>query len=106
MWLYLIWGYYPNATFAPGEVQARFDPKANTVRIALPQWTARPGSGMGMDWARHRDPKDHWIYVGCRVQLKELAPGEYSFEIFERDPKALPQDAPRILKSGRFTLVR
>jgi len=106
VWLNLIWGYYPNPTFMVGEIQARFDPKMGTVRIVLPDWTARPGYGIGMDWAFERDARDSWKYVGCRVQLKDLAPGEYSFEIAEKDPKALAGEKARVLTTGRFALVR
>jgi len=105
-WLYLIWGYYPNPTFLVGEVQARFDPRTATIRIVLPDWTARPSSGIGLDWSRYRDSKDRWRYVGCRIQLKDLEAGDYSFEIAERDPKALPGEKLRNLTTGQFKLAR
>jgi hypothetical protein len=102
--LYLLLGHYPNPTLDATLIVAVFDKAKGVVRVTFPQWSARPGSGIGMDWAvgGHRSG----TFLGFRVLLQDLPPGDYSVEVFETVREKDREASPKELSTGKFTLGR
>ena len=100
--LHLFWTHDASPTQHLGQTDAVYDPKTRRVRVTLRTWESRPGPGIGMDRGLERmDPRARYEF---RVSLKDLAPGEHAYEVFEESRRESGAATTRLLSSGSIKL--
>jgi len=96
--LHLLWSHDWSPTQHLGQTDAVYDPKTRRVRVTLRTWDSRPGAGIGMDRGLElMDPRARYEF---RVSLKDLAPGEHAYEVFEESRRECGAATTRLLSSG------